>query len=220
MIRIIPTVVAVIAFASPAWAQEDAPQQEPPVMPGSWRERYATEDEEFSLMPFVGLRAGAWGGNSFEMESITANGPRKISGNTLWNLGLDAGVILQRRWAFWGSFDAGLSNDTTMSVLGGNFGYLFPLDSLGLLGSLPITACISVGGLLGNVHVRNFEAFDYAFGFRAGLQLMWRLNERVMIEGYADARFIQFDLQDQVFAGDDTYGGGSFAAGIGLVFRI
>ncbi len=220
MTRTLAVVVAVIAFPSLAWAQgqETDPDRQAP--PGSWRERYETQDEEFRFTPMISLRAGVWGGAGFEFESTTANGPRSISGNTLYNLGLDVGVVIRNKWSIWGSVDAGLSNDTTLIALGANAGYRFNLEPLGLLGTLPITACISVGVLIGEVNVRNFESFDYGVGGRAGIELIWTLNARTSIGAYFDGRFIEFDLEDQVFAGDKSYGGGGFAAGIGLTFKI
>ena len=221
MIRTLAAVVAVIAFPSLAWAQEqETDRPDRPAKPGSWRERYEQQDEEFRYSPMIALRAGAWGGASFEFKSTTANGPRSISGNTLYSLGLDAGVIIKNKWAIWGSVDSGLSNDTTLIVLGLSGGYRFDLEPLGLLGNLPITACISVGALIGEVNVRNFQSFDYGVGARGGIELIWTLNARTAIGVYMDARWIQFDLNDQVFAGDTAYGGGSFATGVSLIFKI
>jgi len=226
MTPLIHAVVALAAFAAPAlaWAQEDpAPptlQQEPPSKPGSWRERYEMQEAETELMPFMAFRGGPWFSSNFEFESITASGPRSVSGNTLWNLGVDVGAVFDRRWVLYGSFDSGLSSDVTMSVLGGNAGFLLPFDSLGLLGSLPITMCISGGALIGDVNIRNFENFEIGIGGRVGIELIWRISDQVMVMGYADARYIAFDVEDQVFAKDEEYGGGSLGIGIGFIIRI
>jgi hypothetical protein len=215
---------AALSAPAVAWAQEpegnrqDPPQQPPE--PGSWRDRY-TKDAEFDdYFPFIATRAGTWISAAFEMESVTGHGPRSISGNTLWNAGIDFGAVIDNRWAFWASYDAGLSNDVTMSVLGGNIGFTFKLESLGLLGNWPITAMLSVGASFGDVNVHNFANFDYGFGYRGGLNLLWSLDEKVGIEACFDARFIEFDIDDDVFAGDTAYGGGSFAFGIGFAFKL
>ena len=217
-------VVAILGAPVSAWAQEPEqnPQEEPvkPPLPGSWRDRYARDAEAEEYFPFVATRGGAWISAAFEMESITAHGPRSISGNTLWNAGLDVGAVIHKSWAIWASYDGGFSNDVTMSVIGGNAGFVFDFQSLGLFGSLPVTAMLSAGASFGDVNVRNFSNFDYGFGYRAGLNLMWTIHEKVAAELYFDARFIEFDISDDVFAGDTAYGGGSFAFGIGFAFKM
>lgn len=211
-IRTLAVLLALLAAPAAAWAQEDDFG-----FLGDYRE---DAEEQDPVAPFVRTRAGGWIADSFDIDTITIRGPRRISGNGLVNLGADLGATVHGDWSFWASYDAGLSDETIMNVLGVNAGWTTKISAFALDGN-PLRVTVSAGLLFGNLHVEDFNDFETAIGYRGGVAFaMFLPHAGVDIELYIDARWIEFDFRDQVLSGDESFGGGGVAVGLGFTFKI
>src|SRR5262249_11822882 len=87
---------------------------------------------------------------------------------------------------------------------------------------VPDEVMIYGGVLFGHisVHQNDFGSFDRAVGFGAGAEFGWSLAPRLVLELFAEYRYLKFDYRRDVLSGDDTIGGSSGWFGVGLDYRF
>ncbi len=167
-------------------------------------------------------RLGVWTGRSFRFEAVRPDGTKAASKQqALFSASIMAGAQFYEHLAVQGTFEADLASKITATVGGVYLGWREnPKPRYGK--GVPDEVMLYAGVLLGRLEVdqTDFGDFKRGVGFGAGVEFGWELSPHLVIELFAEYRYLKFDYKPTILSGDDHIGGSTGWFGVGLDYRF
>ncbi|HVE41437.1 MAG TPA: outer membrane beta-barrel protein [Planctomycetota bacterium] len=180
------------------------------------------EDDVEFVHGLASARLGVWTGRSFSFEAVRPDGTKAASKQqALFSASILAGAQFYEHLAILGTFEADLASKITATVGGVYLGWREnPKPRYGK--GVPDEVLIYGGVLFGHLTVdqTDFGSFDRGVGFGGGLEFGWELTPHLVVELFAEYRYLKFDYKPDILSGDDHIGGSTGWFGIGLDYRF
>lgn len=180
------------------------------------------EDDVKTVEGFVSARLGVWAGRPFSFEAARPDGTQAQSKQqALFSASLMGGVQFYEHVAVLASVEADIASKITAEVGGVYVGWReHPKTRYGK--GVPDEVMIYAGALLGRltVHETDFGSFDRGVGFGGGLEFGWELSPHLLLELFAEYRYLKFNYKPDIVSGDDHIGGHGGWFGVGLDYRF
>jgi hypothetical protein len=171
---------------------------------------------------FLRVRGGAWICKDFKFEAVRTDSVQVESKEeTLPSGAIEFGVFLPEGLYLAATAEASIGSHTHAGIAGLSIGYRERRapDASALL---PDEGTAYLGGFYGRFEVdaEGFGDFDDAFGFRGGLSASWKLSSKVLASIAAEYRYVEFEYEGDVLAGDTHAGGSGVWIGASIDFRF
>jgi hypothetical protein len=180
------------------------------------------EDDVVYLRGVASARLGVWTGRAFSFEAIRPDGTKASSKQqALFSASALAGVEFYEHLSILGTVEGDLASKISATVGGVYLGWReSPKPHYGK--GVPDEVKLYAGVLFGHLTVdqTDFGSFDRGIGFGGGLAFGWELAPRLILDLFAEYRYLKFDYKPDILSGDDHIGGSTGWFGIGLDYRF
>ncbi len=167
-------------------------------------------------------RLGVWFGRDFGFKAIRTDSTQASSKQeAFFSASILAGAQFYDHFVLMASYEADLASHVTIDVGGLYLGWReHPKERYGH--GVPDEVMIYAGVLLGRINVDepDFGSFDRGVGFGGGIAMGWSISPRWTFQLYGEYRYLKFDYNRDVLAGDTSIGGNGGWIGAGLDFRF
>jgi len=180
------------------------------------------EDDVIYVEGLASARLGVWTGRPFSFEAVRTDGTKAVSKQqALFSASILAGAQFYEHVAILGTFEADVASKITATVGGVYLGWREnPKPRYGK--GVPDEVLAYVGVLFGHLTVdqTDFGSFNRAVGFGGGLAFGWELSPHLMLDVFAEYRYLRFDYRRDIVSGDDSIGGSTGWFGMGIEYRF
>jgi hypothetical protein len=167
-------------------------------------------------------RLGAWAGRPFGFEAVRPDSTKAVSKQqALFSASILGGAQFYEHVNILGTVEGDIASKITAEIGGVYLGWReSPMPRYGR--GVPDEVLVYAGVLFGRlaVHQTDFGSFDHAIGFGGGLAFGWSVAPHLVVDFFAEYRYMKFNYKPAIVSGDDSMGGSGGWFGLGLNYRF